>query len=80
MIAPRVMGRAVSQAISDFYAQAHAGFGVQLHLGVGVAAIEGEDGRAVGVTLSDRRRLPADLVLVGIGIVAAEKHAAAATS
>ena len=77
-IAPRVMGRAVSKALSDFYAEAHRAFGVHLHLGVGVAAIEGEGGKATAVRLSDGRRLPADLVLVGIGILAAEKLAAAA--
>ena len=77
-VAPRVMGRAVSQTISDFYADAHRGFGVKLHLGAGVASIEGADGRATAVHLSDGRRLPADLVLVGIGILAHERLAAAA--
>jgi 3-phenylpropionate/trans-cinnamate dioxygenase ferredoxin reductase component len=77
-VAPRVMGRAVSKIISDFYAEAHRGFGVHLHLGVGVSAIEGDAGRATGVQLSDGRTLPADLVVVGIGILASEKLAAAA--
>lgn len=77
-VAPRVMGRAVSQAISDFYAQAHRGFGVSLHLGVAVAAIEGVEGRVTAVRLADGRTLAADLVVVGIGILAAEKLAAAA--
>lgn len=76
-VAPRVMGRAVSQTISDFYADAHRGFGAKLHLGAGVSAIEGADGRATAVHLSDGRRLPADLVLLGIGILANEKLAAA---
>ena len=40
-VAPRVMGRAVSQAISDFFADAHRGFGVKLHLGAGVTSIDG---------------------------------------
>ncbi len=77
-VAPRVMGRAVSKAISDFYAEAHRAFGVHLHLGVGVSAIEGAGGRATGVQLSDGRSLPADLVVVGIGILASEKLAAVA--
>ncbi len=77
-VAPRVMGRAVSKTISDFYAEAHRAFGVHLHLGVGVSAIEGADGRATGVRLSDGRSLPADLVVVGIGILASEKLAAVA--
>ncbi|MEI2734147.1 MAG: FAD-dependent oxidoreductase [Rhodoblastus sp.] len=77
-VAPRVMGRAVSPIISDFYAGAHRDFGVKLHLGAGVTSIEGESGRATAVHLSDGRRLPADLVLVGIGILADERLAAAA--
>ena len=77
-VAPRVMGRAVSKAISDFYAEAHRGFGVHLHLGVGVAGLEGAGGKVVGVRLADGRSLPAELVLVGIGILANEKLAAAA--
>ncbi|MCC0004835.1 MAG: FAD-dependent oxidoreductase [Methylobacteriaceae bacterium] len=77
-IAPRVMGRAVSQTISDFYADAHRGFGVNLHLGAGVGSIEGANGRVKAVHLSDGRRLPADLVLVGIGILANEQLASAA--
>lgn len=77
-VAPRVMGRAVSQTISDFYADAHRAFGVHLHLGAGVASIQGQDGRVAAVHLPDGRRLPADLVLLGIGILANEALAAAA--
>jgi 3-phenylpropionate/trans-cinnamate dioxygenase ferredoxin reductase component len=77
-IAPRVMGRAVSQTLSDFYAEAHRGFGVHLHLGVGVGSLEGSTGKVTAVHLADGRRLPADLVVVGIGILASEKLAAAA--
>lgn len=77
-VAPRVMGRAVSQTISDFYADAHRGFGVKLHLGAGVLSIEGAGGRVRGVHLSDGRHLQADLVLVGIGILANEALAASA--
>ena len=76
--APRVMGRAVSTIISDFYAQAHDAFGVRLHLNTGVTAIEGEDGHVSAVRLADGRILPADLVVVGIGVVAADGLARAA--
>lgn len=72
---PRVMGRAVSAPISDFYAARHLASGVRLHLGVGVAAIEGADGRVNAVALADGRRLPADLVLVGIGILPKQRLA-----
>ncbi len=65
----RPMGRAVSPALSDFYIEAHRGFGARLVLGVGVRAIQGED-RAAAVVLTDGQFLPADLVLVGVGVTA----------
>jgi 3-phenylpropionate/trans-cinnamate dioxygenase ferredoxin reductase subunit len=65
----RPMGRAVSPALSDFYAEAHKGFGAQLFLGVGVQAIKGTR-RAEMVTLTNGGVVPADLVLVGVGVVA----------
>ncbi|MDE2364162.1 MAG: FAD-dependent oxidoreductase, partial [Hyphomicrobiales bacterium] len=74
--APRVMGRAVSQPISDFYAEAHRGFGVHLHLGAGVETIVGHQGRATAVRLSDGQELDADLVVIGIGVVANDTLAA----
>lgn len=77
-VAPRVMGRAVSPIVSDFYAAAHRGFGVNLLLGAGVAAIDGVDGAARGVTLGDGRVLPADFVVVGVGVVARDGLARAA--
>lgn len=77
-VAQWVMGRAVSRVISDFFADAHRALGVHLHLGEGVASIEGEGGRVTGIRLSDGRTLPADLVVVGIGILASEKLAVAA--
>ena len=64
----RVMSRAVSPIVSDFYAQAHAQWGVTLLLNTRLERIRGEGGRVVGVSLSEGRELPADLVLVGIGI------------
>ena len=64
----RVMSRAVSVSTSQFYAEAHAQFGVQLLLNTRLQGIHGERGRVASVTLGDGRRLPADLVLVGIGI------------
>ena len=62
------MSRAVSPIVSDFYAQAHAQWGVKLLLNTRLERIRGEGGRVVGVSLSEGRELPADLVLVGIGI------------
>lgn len=64
----RVMSRAVTPAISEFYASAHAQFGNEVLLNARMQSIQGKNGHVVGVTLNDGRTLPADLVLVGIGI------------
>ncbi|MEX1297318.1 MAG: FAD-dependent oxidoreductase [Candidatus Limnocylindrales bacterium] len=42
--------------------------GVRLELGNGIAAIEEQHGRATAAVLADGTRLPADLVLLGIGV------------
>lgn len=64
----RVMSRAVTPAMSEFFANAHAAFGVDLLLNARMHSIQGANGHVAGVTLSDGRTYPADLVLVGIGI------------
>ena len=69
-LGPRPLGRAVSAEISTFYRDSHAATGAELLFGAGIAAIEGADGRATGALLSDGRRVPADLVLVGVGVLA----------
>ncbi len=82
-MAPRVMGRALSAAMSDFFAQQHRAMGVTLRLGAGVQAIAGENGRATGVVLTSGEELPADLVLVGIGVlpdIALAEHAGLETA
>lgn len=66
---PRVMSRAVSKATSDFFGQAFAQWGVQIHYEARLQRVDGKSGWVCGVTLADGRHLPADLVLVGIGIV-----------
>ncbi len=42
--------------------------GVRLELGNGIAWIEERDGRAVAAVLADGTRLPADLILLGVGV------------
>ena len=66
---PRVMSRAVTRPVSDFYAQAHRDWGSELLLDARLARIDGAGGRVTGVTLADGRKHAADLVLAGIGIV-----------
>lgn len=70
--ADRLMGRAVAPEIGAYYADLHRSHGVDLKLETGVEAIEGggpENGMATGVKLSTGDIVPADLVIVGIGIV-----------
>jgi 3-phenylpropionate/trans-cinnamate dioxygenase ferredoxin reductase component len=74
-VAPRVMGRAVSAPISNFFAQAHREFGINLSLGASVARIEGRDGRVSTVHVAHGNVLPADLVLLGIGVAAHDELA-----
>jgi 3-phenylpropionate/trans-cinnamate dioxygenase ferredoxin reductase subunit len=67
--AGRVMSRAVSKPVSDCFRAAYERLGVRFVLGAAVVAILGADGRVTGVTTADGRRFPADLVLVGIGVL-----------
>jgi len=65
----RVMARAVTAEISDFFQDRHTAAGIRIHLGVQATAIEGDGDRVAGVSLSDGRHLPADLVVVGVGVL-----------
>lgn len=65
----RLMARAVAPAVSEFYRAAHERRGVRVLLDTGVVGLTG-DGTVTGVELSDGTALPADVVLVGIGLVA----------
>jgi 3-phenylpropionate/trans-cinnamate dioxygenase ferredoxin reductase subunit len=68
-IQPRLMPRVVSPILSDFYRDVHRGQGVQISLGTGVSEIVGHQGEVTTVVLSDGSVWPADLVLVGVGVV-----------
>jgi len=66
----RVMARVAGPDLSHFYENEHRAHGVDVRLGIAVTAIEG-DGKVTGVRLADGDVVPADLVVVGIGIVPA---------
>jgi NADPH-dependent 2,4-dienoyl-CoA reductase/sulfur reductase-like enzyme len=68
-LADRPMERAVSAPTSAFFRQAHEAWGVRFDFGQGLARIEGDKGRVSAVETSDGRRLPADLVVYGIGVL-----------
>jgi 3-phenylpropionate/trans-cinnamate dioxygenase ferredoxin reductase subunit len=65
----RVMARAVTAEISDFFQERHTAAGIRIHLGVQATAIEGDGANVTGVSLSDGRHVPADLVVVGVGVL-----------
>jgi 3-phenylpropionate/trans-cinnamate dioxygenase ferredoxin reductase subunit len=65
----RVMARAVTAEISEFFQQRHTAAGIRIHLGVQVTSIEGDGGKVTGVSLSDGRHIPADLIVVGVGVL-----------
>ena len=63
------MGRVVSAATSRFFTEAHRSWGARISLGTGVSRILGADGRVTGVETTDSQHLPADLVLICIGVI-----------
>jgi 3-phenylpropionate/trans-cinnamate dioxygenase ferredoxin reductase subunit len=65
----RVLARVAGEPLSRFYEREHRTHGVDVRLGTAVDCIEGAEGRATGVRLSDGEVLPAQIVVVGIGIV-----------
>jgi 3-phenylpropionate/trans-cinnamate dioxygenase ferredoxin reductase subunit len=68
-LAARVMARAVTAEISDYFQSRHTAAGIRIHLGVQVTSIEADGARVTGVSLSDGRHIPADLVVVGVGVL-----------
>ena len=64
----RLLRRVTCPQMSEFFARVHREEGVELRLGSGVETITG-NGRADGVRLASGATEPADLVVVGIGIV-----------
>lgn len=69
--ADRILARASSAPISHFYEAEHRAHGVDVRLGAQVASIEGTEGRVTAVRLATGEQVPADMVIVGIGIIPA---------
>ena len=65
----RVMARAVTAEISDYFQNRHTAAGIRIHLGVQATSIESDGTNVTGVSLSDGRHVPADLVVVGVGVL-----------
>ncbi|WP_408590067.1 NAD(P)/FAD-dependent oxidoreductase [Novosphingobium sp.] len=66
---PRVLARVAGEALSSFYEAEHRAHGVDLRTNVTVDHLVGADGKVTGVKLADGTVLPAEIVIVGIGII-----------
>lgn len=75
--APQLMGRAVPKLVADRAQVVHRSKGVDLHIGVSPLQIE-KDNTRLTVALSDGSTVPADTIVVGIGIVPSVEIAQAA--
>jgi len=65
----RLMARVVAPQVSDYYLNLHADHGVDVVLNASVREIERLPDQGMSVALDDDRRIPADIVVVGIGSV-----------
>ncbi|MFC6021758.1 NAD(P)/FAD-dependent oxidoreductase [Plantactinospora solaniradicis] len=70
--------RVLGDEVAAIYRDLHLAHGVDFRFGTGVREFRGRDGRLTGVVLDDGTELPADLVLVGVGIDPATELAEAA--
>ena len=66
---PRVLARVANQTLSDFFKTYHEARGVGFELNAEITAFEGLNGRVAGVRLGDGRRIPCDVILVGVGAI-----------
>lgn len=65
----RVLARVTSPVMSAFYEMEHRAQGVDIRTGARLERLKGESGAVTHAVLSDGTELPADLILVGIGIL-----------
>ncbi len=75
-MADRVMNRVVAPEVSTFYEKEHRSHGVDIHTDMLVAAFAG-DGNVELVSCENGSEFPADLVVVGVGVIANDELAEA---
>lgn len=64
----RLMSRAVGPIVSDFFLTAHSKRGTTVLLNHKASKVLGENGKVTGVESADGTIVPADIVMVGIGV------------
>ncbi|MGE4059340.1 MAG: NAD(P)/FAD-dependent oxidoreductase [Sphingomonadales bacterium] len=64
----RVMSRVVAPEVSDFYTKVHTDAGVIIKTGMAVNGFEGH-GKVERVVCADDSSYPADLVVIGVGVI-----------
>ncbi|SEQ83073.1 3-phenylpropionate/trans-cinnamate dioxygenase ferredoxin reductase subunit [Solimonas aquatica] len=74
---PRVLARVTVPEVSAFFERVHREAGVDIRTGVQIAGFEGDE-KVSHVKLGNGEMLPADVVVVGIGLVAGVELAEAA--
>ena len=67
-VAPRVMERAVATATSHHFTDAHRTWGTTVMVGCGVTELRGEHGRVTDVVTTAGEVLPADTVVIAVGV------------
>jgi 3-phenylpropionate/trans-cinnamate dioxygenase ferredoxin reductase subunit len=79
-MAERVMNRVTCTEVSAFYEKEHARHGVRIVCNSRVRALagDGSTGRVCGVLTEDGTEHPADLVIVGVGVIPVDELAVAA--
>lgn len=65
----RVMPRVVAPLVSEYFQKLHEKNGIVIRTGVTVAGFEGTDGRLSAVLLGDGTKIPAQMAVVGIGVI-----------
>jgi len=71
-VAERVMNRVVAEPVSRYYEAEHAGHGVRIALRASVTALRGDAQGRVCAVATAAGELEAQLVIVGIGVLAAD--------
>ena len=70
-VQPRLLGRVAGETLGAFFLEEHRRQGIDVRLESALERIEGQDGRVTGVVTDTGETIPAEIVIVGIGIVAA---------